>query len=82
MTDSHETDAERSARFKAALARLPRKQRDIFLAHRMENCSYREIAELTGMTVEQVEHQIFRAMVKLMKQMDGERLTWRERWFT
>ena len=82
MTDRHVTDAERVAKFKAALSKLPRKQRDIFLAHRMENCSYRELAEITGLTVDQIEHHIVRAMYKLMKQMDGEHLTWRERWFT
>lgn len=82
MTDPHETDAELVAKFKAALAKLPHKQRDIFLAYRMEDVSCAEIAELTGLTVDQVEHHIIRAMYKLMKQMDGESLTWRERWFT
>lgn len=53
----------------------------IFIAHRLENLSYREIAELTGLTIEQVEHHIARAMVKLMKQMDGDRLSFAEHWF-
>lgn len=82
MTDPHDTDAELVAQFKAALAKLPRKQRNIFLAFRIEDVSCREIAELTGLTVDQVEHQITRALYKLAKQMDGESLTWRERWFT
>ena len=82
MTQPDETDAERVAKFKAALANLPRKQRHIFAAYRLEDVSCDEIAELTGLTVDQVEHHIVRAMYKLMKQMDGERLTWRERWFT
>jgi DNA-directed RNA polymerase specialized sigma24 family protein len=43
--------------------------------------SYTEIARRRGITVRQVEPQMARAMYKLVKQMEGEQLSWRERWF-
>lgn len=64
-----------------AVAALPRKQRDIFLAHRLDDLSYAEIAARTGLTERQVERQMASAIYKLCKQMDGQPLSWWERWF-
>ena len=74
-------DADFKRRLEAALAAMPRSQREIFLAHRVDELSYTEIARLRGMTVRQVERQMARAMYKLVKQMEGRRLSWWERWF-
>jgi RNA polymerase sigma-70 factor (ECF subfamily) len=78
---SHKPDPELLRRLEAAVALLPRKQREIFLAHRLDNMSYAEIASHTGLSVRQVERHVARAIYKLCKQMDGEPLSWWERWF-
>jgi RNA polymerase sigma-70 factor (ECF subfamily) len=78
---SNDLDAELRRRYRDAVDALPRKQREVFLAHRLDNMSYDEIARRGGMTVRQVERQVATAMYKLVKQMEGEPLSWWERWF-
>ena len=39
-------DEERLVRLEDALARMPRRQREIFRAHRLDDMSYEEIARL------------------------------------
>lgn len=77
---SDNDDAEFRRRYEKAFAAIPRKQREIFLAHRLDDMPYDEIASRTGLTVRQVERQIAKALYKLCKQMDGEKLSWWERW--
>jgi RNA polymerase sigma-70 factor (ECF subfamily) len=79
MSDLSDPDLLR--RLDAAVASMPRKQREIFLAHRLDDLSYAEIADRTGLSVRQVERQMARAIYKLCKQMDGHSLNWWERWF-
>jgi RNA polymerase sigma-70 factor (ECF subfamily) len=74
-------DADFRRRLEAALAAMPRKQRETFLAHRVDDMSYDEIARRRGVTVREVERQMAWAMYKLVKQMEGEPLRWWERWF-
>ena len=64
-----------------ALANMPGKQRDIFLAHVRDDLSYAEIASLTGLSSRQVERQMAKAIYKLHRHLEGERLHWWERWF-
>jgi RNA polymerase sigma factor (sigma-70 family) len=78
---SDNDDAELRRKYQEAFAAMPRKQREIFLAHRLDDLSYAEIAERTGLTLRQVERQIAKALYKLCKQMDGQPLSWWERWF-
>jgi RNA polymerase sigma-70 factor (ECF subfamily) len=78
---SDNVDADLLRRLEEAVASMPRKQREIFLAHRLDEMSYAEIARRTGLTVRQVERQMARAIYKLCKQMDGHPLSWWERWF-
>lgn len=68
-------------RMEAAIMNMPKRQRDIFLAHRVHEMSYGEIADRTGLTVRQVERYMAKAIYKLAKQMDGQKLTWWERRF-
>jgi RNA polymerase sigma-70 factor (ECF subfamily) len=68
-------------RLEDAVASMPRKQREIFLAHRLDDMSYAEIARRTGLSVKEVERQMARAIAKLCKQMDGHPLSSWERWF-
>ena len=55
-----------------ALGSMPPRPREIFLAHRLDNMTYREIADVTGLTVRQVERQIAKALVHIAKHMDSE----------
>jgi RNA polymerase sigma-70 factor (ECF subfamily) len=74
-------DPELLRRLEDAVASMPRVQREIFLAHRLDDLSYAEIAQRTGLSVKQVERQMARAIYKLCKQMDGHPLSWWERRF-
>ena len=60
---------------------IPKRQREIFLAHRLDDMSYGEIGERTGLTIRQVERHMAKAIYKLGKQLDGRKLSWWERWF-
>ncbi len=74
-------DSDLLRRMKAAIMNIPKRQRDIFIAHRVHGIPYGEIAGRTGLTVREVERHMARAICKLAKQMKGEKLSWWERWF-
>lgn len=74
-------DAERLKRIEEALLNMPRLQREIFLAVRVDDLSYEEIALRTGLSPRRVERQFARALCKLAKQMAGRRLGRWERCF-
>ena len=74
-------DPELAKRLEQAVLNMPRIQREIFLAIRFEGLSYEEIAGRTGLAPWKVERHFARALNKLVKQMEGRRLTWWERWF-
>lgn len=78
---SDEIDSDLRRRLEYAVAAMPRVQREIFLAHRLDGLSYAEIASRTGLSVRQVERHMARAIYKLCKQMEGYPLRWWERWF-
>lgn len=77
----HSPDPELLRRLEHAMRNIPKLQREIFMAHRIEGLSYAEIARRAGLTVRQVERHIARAIYKLAKQMDGRKLSWWERRF-
>ena len=66
-------------RMEAALMKLPRLTREIFLAHRLDDLSYTEIAAITGSSTQRVEHEIARALIALDRGLCGEHL--RVRWW-
>jgi RNA polymerase sigma-70 factor (ECF subfamily) len=74
-----EPDAATLARLEAAVARMPRLQREILLAIRLEDLSYAELAKCTGLTSREVERQFAKALEKLCRQMNGGKLRWWER---
>jgi len=78
---STDDDAALRRKYREAVAALPRKQREVFLAHLLEELPYDEIAEIKGITIREVERQMARAIYKIAKQMDGEPLSWWERIF-
>jgi RNA polymerase sigma-70 factor (ECF subfamily) len=74
-------DPELLRRMEDAMLNMPKMQREIFMAHRLDDISYGEIARRTGLTVRQVERHLARAIYKLDKQLRGQKLSWWERWF-
>jgi RNA polymerase sigma-70 factor (ECF subfamily) len=74
-------DPELLRRLDDAMRNIPKLQREIFMAHRLDHMPYGEIARRTGLTVRQVERHMARALYKLTKQLDGRKLSLWERWF-
>ncbi len=74
-------DAELRRRLEHAVARMPRREREVFRAHRFDDLSYAEIARLTGLSISEVEREMAKAIYQLMREMDGHPLRWWERWF-
>ena len=79
MSDTPDPDFLR--RIEEAMLNIPKLQREIFMAHRLDNMSYDEIARRTGLTARQVEGHMTKAIYKLVKQLDGRKLSWWERRF-
>ena len=79
MSDAPDPDLLR--RMEEAMLNVPKLQREIFMAHRLDDMSYGEIAERTGLTIHRVERHMAKAIYKLVKQLDGEKLSWWERRF-
>lgn len=55
--------------FDAAVAGLSARMREIYLLHRLEGLTYREIADRLGISVKTVEVQMGRALKKLREQL-------------
>jgi len=68
------------ARVEDAVQRLPRRQREILLAIRVDNLCYPEIAERTGLTVAQVERLFAVALCNFICNLDNPRRHWWRRW--
>lgn len=62
---------ERMARMSLCLGRLSDKTRDIFLAHRVDGVTYREIAERHGLSIATVEKHIAKATLQITTWMEG-----------
>ncbi|MGH6616682.1 sigma factor-like helix-turn-helix DNA-binding protein [Sphingomonas sp.] len=64
------TEAEIIARLERALRRMPRLQREIFLAIRFDDTAYPEIAERTGLSVRQVERHFAKSLMHIVDALD------------
>jgi RNA polymerase sigma factor (sigma-70 family) len=62
---------ERMARLHYCLGRLTDKNRDIFLAHRLDGLTYREIADHHGLSISTVEKHIAKTTLQLITWMEG-----------
>jgi len=71
--------AEELARMEAALLTLPRLAREVFLAHRIDDLSYAEISDITGLSVRRVEREIANAIYGFHCALQGRPL--RRRWW-
>lgn len=69
-------DPELLKNLERAMLKLPRSTREIFLAHRLDNMSYYEIADRSGLTVRQVERHMAEAIYRLCKELDDEPHWW------
>jgi DNA-directed RNA polymerase specialized sigma24 family protein len=63
--------------FEAALGSMPRKRRQIFIAKRLDGMSYREIADVTGLTVRQIERHMAKALAAIVKHTESEETDFR-----
>ncbi len=59
-------------RYEDAVAGLPERTRTIFLLHRADDLTYRQIARRLGVTVWTVEYHMKRAILHLARTLDGE----------
>jgi RNA polymerase sigma factor (sigma-70 family) len=66
------TRSENIDRLEDAVRRLPRMQREVFLAVRLDAMSYAEIAERTGLSVQQVRRQFIKALRQLSDGLAGQ----------
>ncbi|WP_066593600.1 sigma factor-like helix-turn-helix DNA-binding protein [Sphingomonas pruni] len=67
------TDAEMLARLERAVRRMPRLQRDIFLAIRLDDMGYPEIAERTGLSEREVERHFAQSLISIARAFDEPR---------
>lgn len=68
------------ARLDHAMRRVPRRQREIFLAVRLDSLSYSEIAERTGLTVTQVERLFADGLANFSCNLEDPQRHWWRRW--
>jgi RNA polymerase sigma factor (sigma-70 family) len=62
---------ERVARLSVCLGRLSEKTRDIFLSHRVDGMTYRQIAQRHQLSISTVEKHIARATMQVTSWMEG-----------
>lgn len=55
-----------------AINTLPIKEREVFLLSRIEQKTYREIAEMTGLTVKAIERRMSKALIQLRESIGKE----------
>ena len=74
-------DPELMARLERAMEAMPRMTREIFLAHRIDDYSYEQIAEITGLSVRRVQRHMVKAMLQLVRYANGDERTAWQRWW-
>jgi RNA polymerase sigma-70 factor (ECF subfamily) len=67
-------------RLQAIMLRMPPLTREIFMAHRLDDMTYEEIARRTGLTVRQVERHVARAILELDRGLHSEPRPWWKFW--
>lgn len=73
-------DPEELARLERAVRSLPRTTREVFLANRIDDSSYDEIAAAIGLNRQQIIRHMAKALYQLARSMEGaERPAW-QRW--
>lgn len=65
--------AQLQLRYEAAMAALPKRTRDIFLMHRVDELTYQEIAAATDLTTAGVEYHMSKALAHLARRLAAHR---------
>jgi RNA polymerase sigma-70 factor (ECF subfamily) len=73
-------DAELRRRLERAMRTVPRRTREVFLAQRLQDMPYGEIAERTGLSLRAVERHMARAIGAIDRSLNGSPPRWWERW--
>ena len=58
-------------RLTQAIGNLPDRQREVYLLNRLEKKTYKEIAEISGVSVKAIEKLMHKALTKLRKDIEG-----------
>ncbi len=77
----NQVDPETAREYRVAISKLPWLQRKVFELSRFDDLSYAEIGALFGLSPQYIERQFAKALYKIAKQLDGEKLSWWERLF-
>lgn len=56
-----------------ALRAMPEKTRRVFLMHRVDECSYRQIHESLGISIATVEYHMMKALTQIAEAVDADR---------
>ncbi|MCI4590414.1 hypothetical protein MOK15_09940 [Sphingobium sp. BYY-5] len=72
MSASHDIDPRLQAAYCDAVARLPPLTRVVFLLHRVDDCSYRQIAGRLSITIPAVECCMAEALSMIAAALDGD----------
>jgi RNA polymerase sigma-70 factor (ECF subfamily) len=72
-------DPELLQRTEQARLTLPRRTRDIFVAHRVHGLSYAEISARTGLSIRQVRRHMAKALLGIDRAIEGPPRRWWER---
>jgi RNA polymerase sigma-70 factor (ECF subfamily) len=76
----HHDQQELVERLQAIMLRMPRLTREIFMAHRLDDMPYEEIARRTGLTIREVERHIAMAILHLDRGLHSEPRPWWRLW--
>ncbi|MFN3727345.1 MAG: sigma factor-like helix-turn-helix DNA-binding protein [Allosphingosinicella sp.] len=74
------SERELIARMGAIVRGMPRLTREIFMAHRLDDMPYEEIARRTGLTTRQVEKHIAHAILYLDRGLHRDARPWWKFW--
>lgn len=77
---THDPDPVTLKRIERAVRKLPRLRREIFLAARLDDMSYEEIAERTGLAVRDVERHIAKALASIDRRLNKPPRRWWRIW--
>ena len=81
MKEGQEGDAPLTlARARSALRRMPRRERGLFLAMRVEEASYAEIARREGVSLPEVEVLLARALLTYWRCIESPWRGWWRLW--
>lgn len=71
QTDAIEVDQMRN-RFRELVATLPARMQEVFLLHRVEELSYKDIAARLGISVRTVEWHVAEAIIRISKGLEAD----------